>query len=185
MPVLHQIEGLVQSAKKGEEIFATATFPLSKDYEKKLIDKVLALAKLSTDKSEAVFTRVISNVGEPAIKTWVAQMKDSSNQLYGKLHPFMACGQVRIYLTDHPVGMDILMVAGPTRKTVLLGIKEEPADVYLNPTQGQLISRGNTFIFESDSFADSIYSYYAKFICAYLEKQGCRLKLQANGAQHE
>ncbi len=38
-PVLHQVEGVVQSAREGEEIFATATFRLSPDYEEKLCDQ--------------------------------------------------------------------------------------------------------------------------------------------------
>lgn len=174
-PVLHQVEGIVLSAQEGEEIFATATFPLSQDYEQKLVAKVLALASAAKNGAQTVFTRVISNSNDAAMQTWLNKMKSSTDSLYSQLHPLIQSGQVKIYWTDHPVGLDILMVAGARRKTVLLGIKEEPPDLYLNGFHGQFISRGTTFIFEDDAVADSIYNYYAKFICTYLERQGRRL----------
>ncbi len=117
--------------------------------KKNFVTKVIALAKASKDASQTVFTRVISNATDPDIKDWIGQIKNATDPCYGELHPFIKSGQVKIYTTDSPVGMDLLMVAGRTRKTVLLGVKEEPPDLYLNKYHGQLISRGYTFIFEN------------------------------------
>lgn len=175
IPVLTQIESLVQSAEAGDEIFSTATFPLSEDYERKLIHKVVELA--NAGQGETVFTRIISNTQDDGIRAWIAQIKDPNHPVYSTLHGLITTGRVKIYTQHDPIGLDLLMIAGQKRKTVLIGVKEEHPSQYLNNHFARLIPRGRTFLFENDDLANSIYCYYGKFICEYLESTGNRMIL--------
>lgn len=177
VPVLMQIEALVSSVEKGEEIFSTATFPLSEDYEIKLVKKVVELAEAQPSSKQTIFTRIISNASNSVISDWIKKIRDPQHPVYSKLHKYIQDDRVKIYTRNQPAGLDLLMIAGERRKIVLIGVKEESPDQYSNNYFAKLISRGNTFVFQNDDMADSIYNYYGKFICTYLETNGRRLSV--------
>lgn len=175
IPVLMQIKGLIGSAKPGEEIFSTATFRFSKEYEEELVDKIVELASAASADGQTVFTRILSNASKPAIKQWINEIKDPNHEIYSRLHEYVKSGLVRIYTCGEAVGLDLLMLAGENRKVAVIGVKEESPEQYANNYFAKLISRGNTFVFENDAMAESIYNYYGRFICACLEQDGRRM----------
>ena len=60
----------LNTAKVGDELFAIATVPASEEYEKLLVKKVLELCGASNNNS-IIFTRIITNIKNPIMKTLI------------------------------------------------------------------------------------------------------------------
>ena len=156
-----QIIGLLKNVKQGDEIYSVATVPSYPDYEKAYVEAVCRACE-GVSQNKILCLRIITNQDK---RKEMKKMYDEMSNFKGIYAPLIKHKEkIKVIKMDKPFGIDPLLIAQRNSKVALLGIKEAAPNSYFNGVQGSHINRGNTYIFENDNVAESLYKYYVNFI---------------------
>ena len=158
---IEEIIGLLKNVKQEDEIYSVATVPSYPDYETAYIEAVCR-ACAGVSQNGIFCLRIIANQEKRKEMRDMYDEMSNFRGIYAPLKEHQA--KIKVIKMDKPLGVDTLLIAQKNSKIALLGIKEASPNSYFNELQGQHINRGNTYVFENDNVADSLYKYYVNFI---------------------